>query len=134
MKLIKMTLSLLLALGFTNICAAQTKKTFQIISKGKATNIREYKIAIKKANMEHYRYRSHPDTLSFDNGLKFVLFSAQTLKEKGQTIDLYNYTNPEDKVYSTKYYTNPTFHLTPKGTLIALYQPWYKNKKLYQNK
>lgn len=98
---------------------SQTNTSFKIISSGTAVNVSDYEIAISKADLETYRYRTQIDTLSFDNGLKFILFSAEDVKSKGGTIDLNNYKNPEE---IDNEYVNPVFSLTPEGWLIALYQ------------
>ena len=123
MRSIKLSVLFILFLSTVNFCWAQENKTFQIISKGNATNIQEYQSAIEKANMENYRYRTVSDTLYFDNGLTFVLFSAKQLQQQGILTEIQFYKDPEEK---SKHYTNPTFQLAENGNLIALFQPWEK--------
>lgn len=119
----KTLLTFILVQLLSSFSFSQTNSTFKIISSGNITNVADYEVAIRKADMESYRYRSQNDTLSFDNGLKFILFSAEDLRDKGVSIDLNNYKNPEE---IDKEYINPIFSLTPDGWLIALYQRWDK--------
>lgn len=114
----------MLFLSFINLSWAQENKTFKIISNGDVSNIQEYQSAIEKANMENYRYRTVSDTLHFENGLTFVLFSADFLQQQGILTNIQDYNNPEDK---SEYYQNPTFRLSPEGLLVALYKKWSKD-------
>ena len=117
---------LLIATTFIALQAnAQTTDygTFIIESTGSVTNVKPYVHAIQKANMEAYRYKTKLDTISFDNGVKVVLLSAQELFIKGIHIEVADYTDEQSVGY-----TKPVFHLTSDGKLVALYKSIGKEK------
>lgn len=103
---------------------SQNANKFKVISPEKNINITDYESAVSNADLEAYRYRSFTDTLSFDNGVKVILYSAEDLLSKGFVIDLNNYKNPDE---IDKEYIKPSFKLTPEGWLIALYERVEKN-------
>ncbi|MCO5259413.1 MAG: hypothetical protein M9916_04655 [Crocinitomicaceae bacterium] len=107
----------------SNVFSQEINK-FKVISEGNNISIKNYEIALESADLEAYRYRSEIDTLSFDNGVKFILYSAEDLLSKGLSIDLNNYKNP---IEIDKEYIKPIFKLTPEGWLIALYERAEKN-------
>lgn len=101
--------------------------TFKVLPNQHVKNTKVYIDAIQKANMENYRYRTQPNTLQFNNGLKFVLTSAQELKENGRNINLLSYKNPDEILAESPNYQNPTFKLAENGNLIALYPPYSRS-------
>ncbi len=117
MKYLKiMMISCLSMMSFT--MKSQSINTFDVIENGNVqeSEIPKYKAAILSSNMESYRNKSTRDTLSFDNGLKFVLYSAQELYILGYVISPNDYDSYRDPKY-----TNPIFYLSDTGYLIALY-------------
>ena len=110
------TLAFLLLFGSQKSFAQDQQLTFKIISNGTATDIKKYEDALKKADMESYRYKTHRCVIQFDDGVKAELFSAMELISMGMKINGDNYSDNRDPKY-----IQPTFHLTDAGTLVAMY-------------
>ena len=73
---------------------------------------------ISKAPFENYRLRNRRDTLTFDNGFKIVLMSANEMAQLG----LINNTSSYQEAFPANYKL-PVFHLTPQGWVMAAYTP-----------
>lgn len=72
-----------------------------------------YEKVIKNADLEPYRMKTKRDTITFDNGFKVELLSAQELFILGENIDVNNYSDTRDIRY-----TSPTFRIiVPTGSL-----------------
>lgn len=108
---------------------AQTNKSFNILW-GNQTDYNKfvYERTIGKANLEAYRLKTKRDTITFDNGFKVELLSAQELFILGEKIDANEYSDKRDPQY-----THPTFRIViPTGLevqapgqepyIIALYK------------
>lgn len=122
-KLILLTMFMMI-----NILSYSQTKTFDIIDNGTVPtgDVIKYEIAISEANMESYRNKTTRDTLTFESGLKIVLYSAQELYLIGYSINPSEYVDVRDPRY-----TSPIFRLViPNGMpqapgqkpyLVALY-------------
>lgn len=120
MKHLKILLFALLVTCVTQI-KAQTNKSYNIIW-GELTTTSEidkgplYQKILDSADLESFRLKTKRDTLTFSNGMKVELLSAQELFINGYNIDPSNYSDTRDPKY-----TKPTFMITNEGYLIALY-------------
>lgn len=95
---------------------ANSPGSFQIINNGNVADIQLYNVAIHKADMENYRYKTKRNTILFDNGLKAELISAEEMFAQGMKVNTNNYSDTRDPLY-----IQPVFHLNDNGTLSAMY-------------
>ena len=112
-------LILLMVFMIISLMSYSQQKTFNVVNQGTVTttDLPKYESAIQTADMEPYRSKTHRTILTFDNGLKIELLSAQELYILGNNINPSLYVDDRDPKY-----TYPTFHLTNDGFLIAFYQ------------
>lgn len=103
--------------GISSSAFSQEKSTFKIIDNGSVKDINLYEEAVKKADMENYRYKTKRNIIEFDNGLKVELLSAQEMFILNLKVDMNNYSDTRDPKY-----IQPIFHLTDQGTLVAMYR------------
>ena len=118
MKQITFLLFLLFTTCVTELKAQTTNKSFNILW-GELVTTSEYdkgylyENVIKNANLEPYRLKTKRDTITFDNGFKVELLSAQELFILGEKIDINNYSDTRESRY-----TKPTFRIViPTGSL-----------------
>ena len=115
------TLLFVLSLTCMTQIKAQTNKSYNIIW-GELITSSEidkgplYQKTLDSAYLESFRLKTKRDTITFSNGMKVELLSAQELFIKGYNIDPSNYSDNRDPKY-----TKPTFMITNEGYLIALY-------------
>lgn len=114
----KNCLALLFLLFIVNYTNAQDSVTFQIIRTSTISNIEVYINALENANLEIYRCRTVNDTLHFENGISYILFSAERLESRGLLTDISDYSNPEER---SKRFNKPIFRVSPEGILLAPY-------------
>ena len=115
--LLNYVLPLVALLFLVSFTYAQTpSNSFQIVDNGNAENVSEYQIAIQQASFDNYRLRDERVTLTFDNGLKFQLFSANELVSLGINVNPLEYRESNDSNYQP-----PVLTLGPNGMIGAQY-------------
>ena len=73
---------------------------------------------ISKAPFENFRLKDQPDTLSFDNGFRIILLSANEMAKLGLLNNAASYREAFAPLYKL-----PIFHLTAQGWVMAAYPP-----------
>ena len=116
MKKIKTLLVILFLTCITPFMKSQT--SFNIIGGSSISNetMVKYEKIIKQSNLEDYRLKTKSVILTFTNGFKIELISAEQIFIHDHKINVSNYSDDHGKQY-----TDPTFFINDDGFLIALY-------------
>ena len=92
-------------------------KSFRLEGNYSSESFEKHKSLIIKANLEGFRLKNEDVTLEFENGVKCILFSAESIKSRGVNI------NPSDyKEDFSERFTLPMFKVSNSGHLMTVYK------------
>lgn len=92
-------------------------KSFKIINESSTKELNYYKSVLSKSNLENFRLKNEDVALEFDNGIKCILFSAQSLNSRGIKVDVLKY----NEAFKERY-TLPVFKINSEGHLLTEYK------------
>jgi hypothetical protein len=112
---------LLLLFIFIHVSFYAQKNTFQekenltyiVENTNSIENVNSYLKALNQSNFNNHRLRSKRNTISFENGLQGILFSAEELHTNG-----FSDVNTTDFPLQFINYYPSTFHLAPNNYII----------------